>query len=115
MKAAMNGVLNASVLDGWWDEAVSRPRRRFAEVGFGWAIGDRDESRRRGRPRRADASELYRLLDEEVVPTFHDRDEDGLPRRWLTMMQDAIALLAPAYSTHRMVADYAVRYGVTPG
>jgi glycogen phosphorylase len=104
MKAALNGVLNASILDGWWDEAVT-DHADHAEVGFGWVIGDRDEDGDRERRDRADAGSLYAVLD-EVVDTFHDRDADGIPRRWVTMMQDAIALLAPAYSTHRMVADY---------
>jgi glycogen phosphorylase len=114
MKAALNGSLNVSVLDGWWDEAMS-DQGRFAEVGIGWAIGDRAPVTDAADRDAADASELYRLLAEEVVPTFYDRDEAGLPRRWLTMALDAIVLLSPVYSTHRMVADYAVRYGVTPG
>jgi glycogen phosphorylase len=104
MKAAMNGVLNASILDGWWDEAVD-DHADHAEVGFGWVIGGRDEDDDRERRDRADAGSLYAVLD-EVVETFHDRDADGIPQRWVAMMQDAIALLAPAYSTHRMVADY---------
>jgi glycogen phosphorylase len=104
MKAAMNGVLNASILDGWWDEAVA-DHADEAEVGFGWVIGGRDEDGDRDRRDRADAGSLYAVLD-EVVATFHDRDTDGIPARWVAMMQDAIALLAPAYSTHRMVADY---------
>jgi glycogen phosphorylase len=56
-----------------------------------------------------DADALYRVLSEAVVPTFADRDADGVPREWVAMMQDAIALLAPAYSTHRMVVDYVTR------
>lgn len=105
MKAAANGVLNASVLDGWWDEAVADLAPK-ARVGFGWVIGDRsedgDQDHRDGR----DADAFYRVLTEAVVPTFADRDGDGVPRTWVQMMQDAIALLAPAYSTHRMVVDY---------
>jgi glycogen phosphorylase len=105
MKAAMNGVLNLSILDGWWDEAVADLADR-AEVGFGWAIGDRDESGIEATRTAKDAAALYRLLSDEIVPTFHDRDEAGVPQRWAAMMRDAIALLSPAYSTHRMVADY---------
>jgi glycogen phosphorylase len=105
MKAAMNGVLNLSILDGWWDEAVADLADR-AEVGFGWALGDRDESGEEAARTAKDADALYRLLTDEVVPTFHDRDDVGVPQRWVAMMQDAIALLSPAYSTHRMVADY---------
>ena len=113
MKAAMNGGLNVSVLDGWWDEAMS-DQGRFAEAGIGWAIGERSPvSDVAGRDAH-DAAELYRLLAEEVVPTFYDRDQEGLPRRWLAMAMDAIVLLSPFYSTHRMVSDYAQRYEIGP-
>lgn len=112
MKAAMNGSLNLSVLDGWWDEAMS-DQRRFAEADIGWAIGGRAPATEVADRDAADAAELYRLLAEEVVPTFYDRDAAGLPQRWLAMALDAIVLLSPVYSTHRMVADYAQRYGVT--
>ncbi len=111
MKSAMNGGLNLSVLDGWWDEAVS-DQGPLAEEGIGWSIGDRSPVTDPGARDAADAEELYRLLTEEVVPTFHERDTAGLPRRWLTMALDAIVLLSPVYSTHRMVHDYGVRYGV---
>ncbi|HVM16409.1 MAG TPA: alpha-glucan family phosphorylase [Gaiellaceae bacterium] len=89
MKAAVNGVLNLSVLDGWWAEAYS------PEVG--WAIdGASDE---------ADAEQLYRLLEEQVVPTFaNDRG------RWVEMMKASIERLAPRFSMHRVLADYAERY-----
>ena len=111
MKAAMNGVLNLSTLDGWWDEAVT-DLGHHTEHGFGWAIGDGhlDDDRQAQDDRDADA--FYRLLAEEVVPTFHDRDALGLPQRWITMMIDAVRLLTPRFSTQRMVADYAARYGL---
>jgi starch phosphorylase len=112
MKAAMNGVLNLSILDGWWDEAVA-DLTGAAEVGFGWSIGDTDETAPQEERDAKDAGSLYRVLTDEVVPTFHDRDADGIPVRWTTMMQDAISLLAPRFSTHRMVADY-VRSSYVP-
>jgi starch phosphorylase len=89
MKAALNGVLNLSVLDGWWAEGYS------PEVG--WAIdGVSDE---------ADREQLYRLLEEEVVPTFlRDRE------RWIEMMKESIAQLAPRFSMHRAVVEYVERY-----
>jgi glycogen phosphorylase len=114
MKAAMNGVLNLSILDGWWDEAVEDHTAR-AQAGFGWAIGDRDESGDEPQRTARDADALYRLLTDEVVPTFHDRDEAGVPRRWVAMMREAIGLLSPAYSTHRMVADYVTEAYETVG
>jgi glycogen phosphorylase len=115
MKAAMNGVRNLSILDGWWDEAVA-DHADEAEVGFGWAIGDRDETADEPVRTARDAASLYDLLVDEVVAGFHDRDADGIPQRWVTGMKDAIALLSPAYSTHRMVADYVTAaYGTVPG
>ena len=89
MKAAVNGVLNLSVLDGWWAEAY--------EPDVGWAIeGVSDE---------ADVEQLYRLLEEQVVPTFHqDRP------RWLAMMKASIGRLAPRFSMHRAVIEYTERY-----
>ena len=88
MKAAMNGVLNLSVLDGWWAEGYS------PEVG--WAIPGRDDE--------ADAAELYRLLEEEVVPAYGDE------RRWAGMMKAAIATLGPRFSMHRAVREYVDGY-----
>ena len=89
MKAAINGVLNLSVLDGWWAEGYSPD--------VGWAIeGSSDE---------ADREQLYRLLEEEVVPTFTDNRE-----RWVEMMQESIAQLAPRFSMHRAVIEYVERY-----
>jgi starch phosphorylase len=88
MKAAVNGVLNLSVLDGWWAEA--------ADPEVGWAIdGVSDE---------ADLEQLYRLLEDEVVPTFRER------RRWLEMMRSSIATLSPRFSMHRAVIEYVERY-----
>jgi len=111
MKSAMNGGLNLSVLDGWWDEAMAEQGPR-AEAGIGWAIGDRTPIEDAHARDTHDADELYRLLAEAVVPTFHDRDHDGIPQRWLTMALDAMVLLSPVYSTHRMVSEYAGRYGI---
>jgi glycogen phosphorylase len=89
MKAAVNGVLNLSVLDGWWAEAY--------EPGLGWAIeGTSDE---------ADAEQLYRLLEEEVVPTYLVRRE-----RWVELMRTSIERLAPRFSMDRVLAEYAEAY-----
>ena len=89
MKAAVNGVLNLSVLDGWWAEGYS------PEVG--WAIdGASDE---------ADMEQLYRLLEEQVVPTWTDERE-----RWLEMMKESIAQLAPRFSMQRAVIEYVEGY-----
>ncbi len=88
MKAAVNGVLNLSVLDGWWAEAY--------DPAVGWAIdGGSDED---------DAAQLYRLLEEEVVPCYAER------RRWTEMMRESIARLGPQFSMQRAVIEYAQRY-----
>lgn len=114
MKAAMNGVLNLSVLDGWWDEAVA-DHAHLAQVGFGWAIGHGEQRDDRHAQDAADAASLYHLLENEVVPTFHDRDAAGIPQRWVAMMKDSMRVLTPRFSTHRMVADYTERYGLQRG
>jgi len=97
-KVAMNGGLNLSVLDGWWIEGFDGTN--------GWAIGDptimhaslEDDARH--------AEALYRLLEDEVVPLYYERDADGIPRRWVAMMKRAIATLAPKFNSDRMVRDY---------
>jgi starch phosphorylase len=98
MKAAANGVLNVSVLDGWWDEAYS------PEVG--WAIPSGATLDRQGTDDLAEAEALYRLLERDVAPAYFDRGPDGVPNRWVTMMKASIKRLAPEFSAGRMVLDY---------
>ncbi|MFZ9888162.1 MAG: alpha-glucan family phosphorylase, partial [Myxococcota bacterium] len=74
MKAAANGVPNASILDGWWDEGF--------DADNGWAIGTREQLADADAQDRADAESLYRILEQEIVPLYYDRAEDGLPRSW---------------------------------
>jgi starch phosphorylase len=88
MKAAVNGVPNLSVLDGWWAEAYS--------PAVGWALAGEDDE--------ADADELYRLLAEQVLPAFADRS------RWVELMKSSIADLAPRFSMQRAVLEYTERY-----
>jgi starch phosphorylase len=102
MKAAMNGLPNLSVLDGWWDEADY--------VRTGWAIGHGENYEDPNYQDQIEANALYELLEKEVVPLFyHHRDEDGLPRQWVAKMKDAIRLNCPLFNTARMVREYAVR------
>ena len=93
MKAAANGVLNVSVLDGWWPEAYNGNN--------GWAFGEV------ARSDHEDANTLYELFEQQVVPMFYDRNDDGIPVEWVARMKDAMANITPAFSTHRMVAEYA--------
>lgn len=99
-KAALNGVPHLSVLDGWWYEGYKGTN--------GWAIepaipeGVSEEYRDE-----ADAEALYRVLETEVVPLYFDRDSDGIPRRWIYLLKEAIRTAAPAFSARRMVKEYA--------
>jgi starch phosphorylase len=110
MKAAANGVLNLSVLDGWWDEAW---RDSGAESDtIGWAIGRGETYDDPDYQDRVEAEALYNLLEQDVVPTFYDRGADGLPRRWIDRMKTSIGILCHAFNTHRMVREYTDRFYV---
>jgi glycogen phosphorylase len=99
MKSAFNGGLQLSVLDGWWAEAYQ------AHPPNGWAIAGEVDSDHQAQDERHAAS-LHRLLEEEVVPAFYDRDEAGLPRRWLEMVGNSLRTLGPRFSASRMLAEY---------
>ncbi len=99
MKAAMNGLLNVSILDGWWDEADY--------IRTGWAIGHGEIYEDPQYQDLVEANALYELLEKEIVPLFYQRDELGIPRGWLDKMKDAIRLNCPQFNTTRMVRDYA--------
>lgn len=96
MKAAMNGVLNLSVLDGWFDEAY--------EISGGWAIGDRE-------PYTEDqdaihATNIYYLLENEIVPLYYGQSEGGLSSEWVRRMKESLINLTPQFDARRMVDDY---------
>ena len=103
MKAALNGVLNCSILDGWWAEAAS--------PAYGWAIGAGDALGVLGDAEQdeVDADALFAVLEEGVIPAFYDRDGDGLPQRWIALMRESIAELGPRFGTARMVSEYVER------
>jgi glycogen phosphorylase len=98
MKAGANGVLNVSILDGWWDEAY-RPE-------LGWAIPSGATLDRPTVDDHAEAEGLYRLLEREVIPTFFERDKNGIPQRWVEMMRASIRHVVTDFSARRMVSDY---------
>jgi starch phosphorylase len=98
MKVLVNGGLNVSELDGWWAEAYT------PEVG--WAIGDGKEHPESGELDAAEADALYRILENEVIPEFYDRDEKGLPMRWLGRIRESMALLTPRFSASRAIREY---------
>jgi starch phosphorylase len=88
------------VLDGWWAEAYDGSN--------GWAISG-EEDFDHGAQDHRDAAELYRLLEEEVVPSFHDRDGDGVPAAWVARVKSSLRTLAPQFCAGRMVRDYEER------
>lgn len=99
MKAAMNGVLNCSILDGWWDEAY--------ESDLGWAIGRRENYANPDAGDDIESRNLYDLFEKQILPLFYDRGEDGIPHRWVELMKNSISRLAPRFNTNRMVQEYA--------
>ncbi|HEX4826401.1 MAG TPA: alpha-glucan family phosphorylase [Candidatus Polarisedimenticolaceae bacterium] len=101
MKAAVNGALNLSVLDGWWAEAH--------DPSLGWAIGRGEDYQDHEAQDREDAASLYDLLAGEVAEAFYRRDASGRPAEWIAKMKRSIARLGPRFSTERMVRDYAIR------
>jgi starch phosphorylase len=98
MKAAMNGVLNCSILDGWWIEGYN------GENGFG--IGDLEKDLTDAETDAADSAALYATLENEVIPTYYSADAGGLPREWIARMRNSIATLTPQFSSDRMLHDY---------
>lgn len=98
MKAAVNGALNCSVLDGWWDECYDGAN--------GWAIGTRKTLPDLDSQDRVDASALFDLLEREIVPRFYDRTEGPIPRRWIERVKTSIATLGRFVSADRMLRDY---------
>jgi glycogen phosphorylase len=98
MKAALNGVLNLSILDGWWDE--------FYDPAFGWAIPSADEDEIDPALRDArEATAILDLIEHELAPRFYERG-DGLPRAWLALIRNTISQLAPQLLATRMLRDY---------
>lgn len=104
-KAVLNGGLNLSVLDGWWAEAYDG--KNGFSIGKGTTHVNNEINDRR------DAEDLYRVLRQEVIPLFYDRDVDGLPRQWIKRMMNSISSLAWRFSAHRMVIDY-VKHSYLP-
>ncbi|MEP6639895.1 MAG: alpha-glucan family phosphorylase, partial [Chloroflexota bacterium] len=98
MKAAMNGAINLSVLDGWWDEGWTGDN--------GWAIGGRETNPDEGAQDWSDAQDLYRILEDEIVPRYYERDERGLPSVWVDQMRRSMSSTMWRFSTTRMLRDY---------
>lgn len=102
MKAALHGGLNCSILDGWWPEAYNGRN--------GWAIRAADAGNDERQRDRQEAAALYDLLEQQIVPLFHERGPDGVPRRWVRMMVSAVRSVGGRFSSHRMLGQYLREY-----
>ncbi|MDR2403551.1 MAG: alpha-glucan family phosphorylase [Spirochaetaceae bacterium] len=102
MKAAMNGVLNCSILDGWWDEAYNPE--------IGWAIGRGEEYADPNLQDEVESKALYDLLEREIIPLFYQRGRDGLPREWIKRMKSCMREIGQSMSSHRMLMDYSNKF-----
>ncbi|MBM3462135.1 MAG: glycosyltransferase family 1 protein [Armatimonadetes bacterium] len=97
-KAAMNGVINFSVLDGWWDEGYNGEN--------GWTIGERRAYDDHDEQDRADTLALYETLENEIVPLYYERESDGTPVNWVRKMKESMISVGAEFNTHRMLKDY---------
>jgi glycogen phosphorylase len=101
MKAALNGALNCSILDGWWEECYNGSN--------GWAIGTADVSSDLDYQDRVDANALYDLLEREISVRFYDRSEGPIPRRWTVRVKNSIQSIGEFVTADRMVRDYVAK------
>ncbi|MCX8091577.1 MAG: alpha-glucan family phosphorylase [Verrucomicrobiae bacterium] len=106
MKAGCHGSLNLSIMDGWWREAYDGTN--------GFAIGDDSHPDSVEEQDRRDAANLYRVLTEEVIPCFYNRDAHGIPREWIKKIRRAMVTLVPRFNTWRMVQEYTQKYYLPP-
>lgn len=102
MKAAANGALNMSILDGWWAEGY--------QTGVGWAIGSGEEYDNPDYQDQVESQAICDLLERYIVPLFYERGRDNLPRGWVSLMRNSICTLAARFNSHRMVQDYVHRF-----
>lgn len=97
-KASVNGVINFSVLDGWWAEGYDSKN--------GWTIGTNDEYESYEIQDDADSTSMYNVLEKKIIPTYYDKDKNGISSKWLRIMKNSIISIGGRYSTSRMVSDY---------
>jgi starch phosphorylase len=102
MKAAVNGVPQLSVMDGWWIEGYNGKN--------GWAIDHKEIDANRDQ---ADAAEIYRILEEEIIPLYYKVTEEGVPNQWVRVMKEAIKGAAATFSARRMVKEYVAKFYAT--
>jgi len=106
-KVCFNGGINCSVLDGWWCEGYQAgPDGKGIN---GWAIGEDAHTTDQELQDKIDSEALYKLLEEEIVPLYYDRDANGIPHGWIQMMKASIKTNGPLFNTDRMIADYVAK------
>ena len=108
MKAGMNGALNFSTIDGWWDEACFDANPTAAPIGF--TIGSAGPYVDEQAQDLLDAESLYDVLENEIVPRFYDRDDKGVPRSWVASVKQSMSTLAPTWDSLRMTREYTESY-----
>lgn len=101
-KTVLHGGLNFSIPDGWWPEAYDGEN--------GWSIGHGEQFESHEEQDRNDARQLYEVLENQIIPTYYDRDVDNIPVKWIKKIRHAITTIGPEYNTHRMVKDYTQQY-----
>jgi len=97
-KVGINGIINFSILDGWWCEGYNGKN--------GWAIGSNEFYENEYYQDNADSESLYEILEQQIIPMFYNKSENGLPIQWIKTMKESIKSILPVYSTHRMVQEY---------
>ena len=97
-KASVNGVINFSVLDGWWAEGYDQTN--------GWTIGTNAEYESYEAQDQADSQSMYRTLEEKIIPIYYDKDKNGMSKKWIEIMKNSIITTGGKYSTARMLVDY---------
>ncbi|MGB2579929.1 starch phosphorylase [Elusimicrobium simillimum] len=98
MKSALNGALTLSVLDGWWDEV--------GPCDFSWSIGGIENYKTDAERDFVESEALYNIIEQEIAPTYYDKDANGIPNTWIGYMKKSVKTIAPVFNTHRMVREY---------
>lgn len=102
MKAALNGALALSVLDGWWDEV--------GPCDFGWSIGGPENYKSAEERDAVESESLYSIIEQEIAPAYYEKDANGISSAWLNLMKESVKHIAPVFNTNRMVKEYYERF-----
>jgi starch phosphorylase len=106
MKAVLNGAIHCSVLDGWWAECFGAASEDPGSVANGWAISSAESVADEHRRTELEANSLFELIETQILPAYHERDDQGVPLAWTRRMKESLRTLGPFVGAHRMVRDY---------